>query len=99
MTKETEWATKLITLNGGTKVKPLPTNVDNLGYAEPRRFTGIPQWIFFWSVEELRDLVSTFCNKHNLSPAEAIPDGAKLTPGEAIQIVAGLHLQLQLNSL
>lgn len=99
MTKEKEWASKLITLNGGTKVKPLPTNVDNSGYAGPKRFTGTPQWnSLFWSVGELRDLVSIFCNEHNLNPAEAIPDGAKLTPGEAIQIVAALHLQRQLSN-
>jgi len=70
MTKEKEWAFKLITLNGGTKVKPLPTNVDNPGYTGPKRFTGIPQWnSLFWTVAELRDLVSTFCKKNKLNAA------------------------------
>ncbi len=58
-----------------------------------------PQWnSLFWSVGELRELVSTVCNEHNLNPAEAIPDGAQLTPGEAIQIVAALHLERQLSN-
>eukprot|EP00977_Amphora_coffeiformis_P016794 scaffold5317_cov160-Amphora_coffeaeformis.AAC.2 len=43
MTKEKEWASKLITLNDGTKIKPLPTNMDSPGYAGPKLFMGTPQ--------------------------------------------------------
>jgi hypothetical protein len=99
MTKAKEWAFKLISLNGGTKVMPLPTNVDNPRYAGQKRFTETRLWnSLFWSVGELRDLVSTFCSKKNLNPVEAIPDGAQLTPGEAIQIVAKLHLDCHLSN-
>jgi hypothetical protein len=77
----------LIELNGGTKFKPLPYNVDNVDYTGPKRFEGPAQWNdLFWLVEELRDFVKDFCQEHNLDPTEA-----RYTPGEAMKIVAMLE--------
>lgn len=91
MTRDKDWASKLIQLNGGTKCKPLPTNVDNPGYSGDRRFAGEPKWNgLYWPVEQLRDYVRPFCEKHKINPSEAIPDDAKLTPGEANTIVLSL---------
>ena len=57
-------------------------------YSGDRHFSGKPPWNdLFWPVENLRDYVRPFCEKHNINPSEAIPDGAKLTPGEANTIV------------
>jgi hypothetical protein len=42
MTTNKDWATKLIGLNGGSKVKPLPGNIDNVGYDGSLRFTEEP---------------------------------------------------------
>ena len=38
MTRDEDWASQLIRLNGGTKCKPLPTNIDNQGYSAAKRF-------------------------------------------------------------
>jgi len=98
ITKEEDWASELITLNGGTKCKPLPSNVDNPGYNGTKRFTGPPQWnSLYWPVENLRDLVRFFCEQYELDPMEAIPDNAILTPGEAITTVIGLELERREN--
>jgi hypothetical protein len=97
ITKEEEWASELVQLNGGTKCKPLPTNVDNQGYDGTKRFVGPPQWnSLFWPVENLRDLVRFFCEKYSLDPIQAISDNAKITPGEAITTVLGLEIEMRL---
>jgi hypothetical protein len=84
MTKDRDWASELIHLNSGLKCKPLPTNVDNPGYTGVLRFTETPEWNdLFWRVEKLRDYVRPLCEKLNVNPSEAIPDGMQLTPGEA----------------
>jgi hypothetical protein len=97
MTRDREWASKLIELNAGTKCKPLPYNVDNEGYDGSKRFTGIPKWNgLFWSVKELRQLVLPSCEKFHIDPETAIPDDSKLTPGEAKKIVMNIRWNEQL---
>lgn len=99
ITQKEEWASELAQLNGGTKCKPLPFNVDNLGYDGTKRFVGQPQWnSLFWPVKNLRDLVRFFCEKHMLDPIKAIPDNAKITPGEAIKIVLRMEIEKRLGA-
>jgi hypothetical protein len=97
LTLNSVWASKLINLNGGTKIKPLLGNVDNEGYNGSIRFTETPMWNnFYWPVKELRELVRPTCEEFEISPETAIPDDKKLTPGEAMRIARGMGLQKQL---
>jgi hypothetical protein len=97
MTRDREWASELIQLNGGTKCKPLRCNVDNEGYDGSKRFTGNPEWNgMYWRVKELRQLIHHSCEKFNIKPETAIPDLSKLTPGEAKKIVVMMRLNEQL---
>jgi len=99
MTRDSVWASKLIGLNGGTKCKPLPCNVDNDGYEGDLRFTGTPAWNgLYWSVEELRNLIRRSCEKYNIEPETLIPDGSLLTPGEAKKRVNQLRMKKQLKA-
>jgi hypothetical protein len=94
MTRDEEWASKLIKLNGGTKCKPLHCNVNNEGYDGSKRFTGTALWNgFYWPVGALRELIRPMCQKYGLDEKEAVPDNAKLTPGEANKIVSGMRLR------
>jgi hypothetical protein len=98
MTRDSDWASELISLNGGTRCKPLPGNVDNDGYTVATRFVGLARWNdMVWSVETLRDFVQAFYEKHNLIPTEAIPDGANYTPAAAMRVVAELEWQKQMD--
>ena len=98
MTRDPSWASKLIKLNGGTKCKPLPYNIDNPDYDGSRRFTENPLWNeLFWSEEELRESVRLICKKYDIAPETAVPDDAKLTPAEATKIVMKLVLKKQLS--
>jgi hypothetical protein len=100
MTNDTAWASELSKLNGGTKCKPLPQNVDNAGYTGTGRFVGNASWnVLDWTVEKLRDLVRDFCEMYNLNPIDAIPDDAKYSPGGAMKAVAELELKKQLDQL
>lgn len=84
ITTEKEWASKLISLNGGEKIKPLVNNVDNVGYTGVKRFVEEPQWNdLSWTVSQLRFLVGPFCSKHGLDPMKVIPEDTKFSPGEA----------------
>lgn len=86
VTSDREWATRLIKLNGGEKVKPLAANVDNLGYSGVEKFIVDPEWNdLWWEVSQLRFLVEPFCKLHNLDPGEVIPADSKLNPSEAME--------------
>ena len=98
MTRDQVWASKLINLNGGTKCKPLHRNVDNQEYDGSKRFTESPVWNeFFWPVKDLRELVRPMCEEFDITPETAVPDNAKLTPGEAKKTVMKLRLEKQLS--
>jgi hypothetical protein len=100
ITREPDWASKLITLNDGTKVKPLPINVDNEGYNGALRFQGDALWNeLFWSVDELRELAKPMCEKMNLDVTEVVPDGSQLTPGEVIRLVVTMDYDKRLQAL
>lgn len=51
-----------------------------------------------WSVEKRRDFVQAFCEKHNLIPTDAIPDGADYTPADAMRVVAELEWKKQMDN-
>jgi hypothetical protein len=44
LTINRSWASKLVKLNGGAKIKPLYGNVHNPDYGLATRFTGDPDW-------------------------------------------------------
>mmetsp|Transcript_15759 Transcript_15759/g.23191 ORF Transcript_15759/g.23191 Transcript_15759/m.23191 type:complete len:387 (-) Transcript_15759:1175-2335(-) len=99
MTKDEDWASQMIRLSGGTKCKPLPTNVDNQGYSGAKRFseTEEAKWNkMFWSVGQLRDLIRPFCEEHNLDPDEVVHDNEQVTPGEAAKAAVELQVNQQL---
>ena len=81
LTTNRDWATTLVDLNGGAKIKPLHGNVNNAGYELAGNFTGVPDWNSLpWSVETLRELILPTCQKHGKDPSEVVPDGAVMTP-------------------
>jgi hypothetical protein len=83
-TTNKKWATKLIKLNGGEKIKPLVNNIDNDGYTGTDRFLEEPQWNdLSWTVPQLRFLVGPSCSKHGLDPVKVIPEGRMYSPSEA----------------
>jgi hypothetical protein len=85
LTYNKKWATKLVSRNGGVKIKPLAGNVDNEGYDGTDRCVGTPEWNGLpWSVAQLRELIGPFCLKHGLDKAEVVPDDAKYTPKVAM---------------
>jgi len=97
MTRDRDWASELIKLNGGTKCKPLPGNVDNKGYDGVDRFKGTPEWNDMdWTVDELRHLVQKACTEFNFQPETVIPDHSKLRPGAAKREVLNMRLNQQL---
>lgn len=58
LTKDPAWATELVQLNGGRKIKPLVGNVDNKNYEQGKKLVGIPRWNELpWSLRSLQDLV------------------------------------------
>jgi hypothetical protein len=76
-----DWATTLVGLNGGAKIKPLHGNVNSAGYELAGDFTGVPDWNTLpWSVETLRELILPNCKKYGKDPTEVVPDGAIMTP-------------------
>jgi hypothetical protein len=84
ITTNKKWATKLIKLNGGEKIKPLVNNIDNDGYTGTDRFLEEPQWNdLSWTVPQLRFLVGPSCSKHGLDPVKVIPEGRMYSPSEA----------------
>lgn len=88
LTAKTTWATKLVSLNGGSKIKPLYGNVDNAEYQMSRAFAGTPRWNELpWPVETLRQLVREICQTHSIDPVAVVPDGAKMLPVEALDRV------------
>jgi hypothetical protein len=81
LTTKRDWATTLVGLNGGAKIKPLHGNVNNADYELAGGFTGVPDWNSLpWSVETLRDLILPKCQKYGKDPTEVVPDGAIMTP-------------------
>lgn len=96
MTRDEAWASKLITLNGGVKCKPLPRSVDNEGYDGTQTFRETPKWnSMYWPVAKLRELVGPFCDKNNIDVTKVIPDGTKCTPAEALKIVFQLKIKAE----
>jgi hypothetical protein len=84
MTTNEAWATTLVGLNGGAKIKPLFGNINNPNYTLVGDFTGVPVWnTLQWSVEALRELIRPKCEKYQKDPATVVPDGAIMTPVEA----------------
>jgi hypothetical protein len=93
LTKESDWASKMVKLNGGTKIKPLFGNVNNPDYSEVGTFSGEPDWnTLGWDVETLRELIRPQCVKNSLDPIELIPDRAVVGPREA---KAKVHFELR----
>jgi len=84
LTSNKVWATTLVGLNGGSKIKPLYGNVNNTDYEITGQFSGVPDWNTLpWPAENLRELVRPKCNRHGVDPATVIPDRAEMTPVEA----------------
>jgi hypothetical protein len=89
LTTKQGWATKLVGLNGGAKIRPLHGNVDNTDYELCRSFTGVPDWNTMpWTVETLRALIQPLCEKNGIDPVEIVPDGALMSPTVAKDEVA-----------
>jgi hypothetical protein len=81
LTRSEQWATTLVGLNGGTKIKPLHGNVDNANYEITDPFQGVPEWNTLpWPVETLRELIRPVCVKHGIDPVTVVPDGAVMLP-------------------
>jgi hypothetical protein len=100
MTTNKDWATKLIGLNGGTKVKPLPCNVDNVGYDGSLRFTEAPLWnTLSWTVPQLRALVAPFCKEIGLDREAVVPSDAKYSPSEAFKRARKLRGEKKMEEL
>ena len=98
MTEDADWASELIKLNSGTKCKPLPGNVRNQGYTGAQRFEWEAEWNNMdLSVEEQREVVQDFCQKHDLDPIHVIPNGSRFSPGEAMQRAGGLYFEKQMS--
>jgi hypothetical protein len=86
LTRVESWATTLVGLNGGSKIKPLHGNVDNANYIITDRFPSgeVPRWNSLgWPVSTLRELIRPFCDTHSIDPASVVPNGAEMTPVEA----------------
>jgi hypothetical protein len=100
ITTDREWATKLIKLNGGAKIKPLAKNVDNEGYTGVMRFTEAPQWNnLSWTVPQLRALVAPFCKEIGLDREAVVPSDAKYSPSEALKRVRKLRGENKMEEL
>lgn len=98
MTKDADCASELIKLNDGTKCKPLPGNVRNRGYTGSQRFDGEAEWNRMdLSVEEQREAVQDFCQKHDLDPIQVIPNGLRFSPGEAMKRGGELYFEKQMS--
>jgi hypothetical protein len=96
LTSDKEWATTLVGLNGGCKIKPLYGNVDNKDYKKSKQFLGDPEWNTMpWTVETLRALIQPLC----VNPVELVPDGAKMLPVEAIDAASEARRDAQLKAL
>jgi hypothetical protein len=81
LTTKRDWATTLVDLNGGAKIKPLHGKVNNADYELVGNSTGVPDWNSLpWSVETLRELILPNCQKHGKDPTEVVPDGTIMTP-------------------
>jgi len=88
LTKNKDFATSLVALNGGQKIKPLFGNVDNSNYGRTDPFEGLPEWNDMpWSAEALRDLIRPQCEKYKIRPEELVPDGASMKPRQALNLV------------
>lgn len=84
LTANRAWATTMVGLKGGSKIKPLHGNVNNPDYTLDGTFSGNPDWIVLeWPVAKLRELIQPMCQKHGLSTAEVVPDNARMNPVEA----------------
>jgi hypothetical protein len=84
LTEKRDWATTLVRLNGGRKIKPLYGNVDNADYTPTGDFAGNPMWNSLpWRVETLRELILPGCTERGVDPANVVPDNANMTPAEA----------------
>ncbi len=84
LTSNETWATTLVGLNSGSKIKPLHGNVDNANYEITDPFQGVPEWNTLpWPVETLRELIRPVCDKHGVDPAAVVLDGDEMLPVEA----------------
>jgi hypothetical protein len=81
LTSNETWATTLVGLNQGCKIKPLHGNVNNADYEITKHFRGVPEWNTLpWPVETLRELIRPVCVKHGIDPVTVVPDGAVMLP-------------------
>jgi hypothetical protein len=83
LTSNETWATTLVGLNGGAKIKPLHGNVNNSNYIDTDSFPidEFPLWNSLgWPVGTLRELIRPFCVKHSIDPANVVPNSAVMTP-------------------
>jgi hypothetical protein len=86
MTNDKNWATELIGLNAGEKIKPLAANVNNDGYNGVFRFEEEPQWNdSTWTLSQLRFLVGPICEEFGLDPALIVPAGSNYSPSAALK--------------
>jgi hypothetical protein len=86
--RDQDWATTLVQLNGGSKIKPLIGNVDNRDYNGIGVFDEVPTWnAMDWSVTHLRELIRPRCVQNNLNPESIVPDGVVWLPTDAFDEV------------
>jgi hypothetical protein len=85
LTKEEDWATKLVKLNGGMKIVPVHDNISNDRQIwEP--FTQDPVWKpLEWEVTCLQDLVRLECEESGLVVEEVINE--PMLPRSAMRLV------------
>jgi hypothetical protein len=83
LTSVQTWATTLVGLNEGSKIKPLHGNVNNADYGITDSFRGVPDWnTLQWPAETLRELIWPTCEKHGIDPVTLVQDNAGLNPVE-----------------
>jgi hypothetical protein len=86
LTSVQDWATTLVGLNQGCKIKPLHGNVDNADYEITGPFPEgqVPVWNSLpCPVETLRELIRPMCDKHGIDPVTVVWDGAEMNPAKA----------------
>jgi hypothetical protein len=91
MTSNRDWATTLVGLNGGSKIKPLYGNVNNTDYKIYLKFSGVPDWNTLpWTIECLREFIRPDCEACNIAPATVVPDSTLMSPVEAMDKLANI---------
>jgi hypothetical protein len=91
-TSNRDWATTLVGLNGGSKIKPLYGNVNNADYDIYLKFSGVPDWNTLpWTAECLREFIRPDCEAWNIAPATLVPDNTVMSPVDAMDKLANIR--------